>query len=104
MPIHLVEKEDRFVKIENKMWQSGLWPVAEEDAMNLVGEKIYFHRKKSEPSFYGGTIRSIRVEEEEPHRGSVFFEFDYGADTRGVKTDSKGWTGDVKIEKRQADE
>ncbi len=77
MQIHLIENADNFTKLRDKVWESGWWVLTEDEAKKLVGGQIYFHRKKSEPSFYGGSIRSFRIKQEDPHRGSVIFEFEY---------------------------
>ena len=68
-----------------------------DEAKKLVGGHIYFHRKKSEPSFYGGSIRSFRIKQDDPHRGSIIFEFEYLEACRGIKADKCGWSLEKKI-------
>ena len=75
MQIHLIENDNNFTKLRDKVWESGCWVIGEDEAKKLIGGNIFFHRKKSEPSFYGGSIRSYRVKEEDPLKGSIIFEF-----------------------------
>jgi len=97
MQIHLIEIANNFTKLRDKVWESGWWRLDEGDAKKLVGGHIYFHRKKSEPSFYGGLIQAIRVEQEEPHKGSIIFEFEYREACRGIKASKLGWSLEAKI-------
>ncbi|HEX7538758.1 MAG TPA: hypothetical protein VF358_00515 [Syntrophales bacterium] len=97
MQIHLIENADNFTKLRDKVWESGWWVLTEDEAKKLVGGHIYFHRKKSEPSFYGGAIRSFRIKQEDPHMGSVIFEFEYRDACRGIKADRCGWSMEKKI-------
>jgi len=97
MQIHLIENADNFTKLRDKVWESGWWVLTEDEAKKLVGGQIYFHRKKSEPSFYGGSIRSFRIKQEDPHRGSIIFEFEYREACRGIKADKCGWSLEKKI-------
>jgi hypothetical protein len=71
--------------------------LTEDEAKKLIGGHIYFHRKKSDPSFYGGSIRSFRIKQEEPHMGSIIFEFEYREACRGIKVDKLGWSQERKI-------
>ena len=61
MNIHLVEPLNHFVKLKDNVWESGSWGLDEDKAKKLVGGEIYFHKKRQEPSFYGGTILGYRV-------------------------------------------
>lgn len=97
MQIHLIEIANNFVKLRDKVWESGWWQLNENDAKKLVGSPIFFHRKKSEPSFYGGLIQDVRVKQEEPHKGSIIFEFEYRENCRGVKVNKLGWSLVTKI-------
>mgnify|MGYP001768685447 CR=1 FL=1 len=97
MQIHLIEIANNFTKLRDKVWESGCWTIDENDAKKLIGGNIFFHRKKTEPSFYGGSIRSYRIKEEDPLKGSIIFEFEYRADCRGVKADRLGWSLEKKI-------
>jgi hypothetical protein len=81
MQIHLIENADNFTKLRDKVWESGWWVLTEDEAKKLIGGHIYFHRKKSEPSFYGGVI----------------FEFEYRDACRGIKADRCGWSMEKKI-------
>jgi hypothetical protein len=97
MQIHLVEKANNFTKLQEKVWECGWWQLDEDEAKKLVGGNIYFHKKRTEPSFYGGSIRGYRVEPDEPNRGRIIFEFEYQSACRGIKTGKLGWSIAKKI-------
>jgi hypothetical protein len=97
MQIHLIEKADNFNKLREKIWECGWWKLDEDKAKKLVGGHIYFHKKRSEPSFYGGSILGYRVKQEEPNQGRIIFEFEYRSACRGIKTDKIGWSIEKKI-------
>lgn len=97
MKIHLIENANNFNKLREKIWECGWWKVDEGEARKLIGGHIYFHKKRAEPSFYGGTIRGYRVEPDAPNQGRIIFEFEYQSGCRGVKTDKLGWSVTKKI-------
>ena len=97
MPIHVLEKQTNFVKLGNNIWECGWWKLKEEQVQNLIGSEIYFHKKKLEPSFYGGTIRSYRFAQEGDYEGQVIFEFEFQQKCRNIKTTSTGWSREAKI-------
>ena len=97
MNIHLVEPLNHFVKLQDDEWESGGWKLAEDKAKQLVGGEIYFHKKRAEPSFYGGTILGYRVHQDDEHGGQIVFKLRYSPSCRGLRTDKTGWTKDVKI-------
>lgn len=101
MSIHLLEPVNNFVKLQDKIWQCGWWKLEEDKVQELIGSEIYFHKKRSEPSFYGGTIKGYRVEQEGPHQGRVVFEFEVQQTCRNIKTDGKGWSLEMKIVKKK---
>jgi hypothetical protein len=97
MQIHLIEKADNFIKLREKIWECGSWKLDEDKAKKLVGGHIYFHKKRTEPSFYGGSILGYRVKPDEPNLGNIIFEFEYSSSCRGIKTDKLGWSIEKKI-------
>jgi hypothetical protein len=97
MKIHLIETANNFNKLREKIWECGWWKLEEDKAKKLIGGHIYFHKKRSEPSFYGGSIRGYRVKQEEPNQGKIIFEFEYHSACRGIKTDKTGWSIAKKI-------
>jgi hypothetical protein len=97
MNIHLVEPSNHFVKIEDNVWESGWWNLDEGEAKKLVGGEIYFHKKRQEPSFYGGTILGYRVNHDGEYQGRIIFKLQYSPACRNISTDKSGWTKDVKI-------
>jgi hypothetical protein len=97
MEIHLVESLNHFVKIKENVWESGSWPLDELEAKKLVGGKIYFHKKRQEPSFYGGTILGYRVNQEGACPGGIVFILAHCLSCRNVRTEKTGWIRDMKI-------
>jgi len=97
MQIHVIENADNFTNLREKIWECGWWKLKEDEAKKLIGGHIYFHKKRSEPSFYGGSILGYRVKQEEPHQGKINFKFQYHSACRGIKTDKNGWSIAKKI-------
>jgi hypothetical protein len=97
MNIHIVEPLKNFVKLQDKKWESGWWNIGENDAKNLVGSKIYFHKTRLESSFFGGIITEYRIEQSDLHQGRIVFTFQYDAECRNVDTDKFGWSKNIKI-------
>ena len=97
MNIHLVESLNHFVKLQEKVWESGSWLLDEGQAKKLVGGEIYFHKKRQEPSFYGGTILGYRVHQEGEEQGKIVFKLQYSPSCRNVRSDKSGWKKMMKI-------
>ncbi len=95
--IHIIEKTNKFTKLQDDVWESGWWRVDEGNAQKLVGGEIYFHRKRLAPSFYGGTILGYRVEPEGKYQGRIVFQIRHNQACRDVRTDKSGWSREVKI-------
>lgn len=103
MPIHVLERTNNFVKLGDNIWECGWWKLGEDRVQDLIGSEIYFHKKKLESSFYGGTIRSYRIEPEGPHQGQIVFQFEFQQVCRNIKTDGKGWALESKIVTKSTD-
>jgi hypothetical protein len=97
MNIQIVEQKNNFVKLHDNVWESGWWQLDESKAQKLIGGEIYFHKKRQEPSFYGGTVLGYRVEQEEPYRGRIVFKLQYRHTCRDIRTDKVGWSKEMKI-------
>jgi len=97
MNIHLIEKSNNFCKLHDNTWESGWWKLDESKAQKLVGGEIYFHKKRQEPSFYGGKILGYRVEQDEPYQGRIIFKLQHSQSCRNVRTDKSGWSKEMKI-------
>ena len=97
--IHLIEKDGRITKVEGQVWESGFWsiPFPEAKSKQLLGGSILFHKKKSEPSFFGGLILNYRIQENGEFKGRVIFTFEYRADHRGFIAEREGWSKDMKV-------
>lgn len=100
MNIHLVEPLNHFVKLKENVWESGMWGLDDSQAKKLVGGKIYFHKKRQEPSFYGGTILGYRVQQDGESQGKIVFQLQHSQSCRNVCTDKSGWSKDMKIIER----
>jgi len=94
--IHLIEKDDRIKKVSDQVWESGFWSIPEAKAKSLLGGSILFHKKKSEPSFFGGLILNYRIQDKGQKKERVVFTFEYRADHRMVLA-GKGWSKDVNV-------
>ncbi|MBN2284150.1 MAG: hypothetical protein JXO48_09695 [Deltaproteobacteria bacterium] len=97
MEIHLIEAMRNFTKLPDDLWENGYWKLNEEKARELVGSKIYFHRKRTERSFYGGIIKGYRVEKEGDNQGEIVFKFEYSKTCRNIRTDQSGWSRGMKV-------
>jgi hypothetical protein len=102
MDIHLVEPLNHFVKVKDNVWESGSWRLDESEAKKLVGGEIYFHKKRQEPSFYGGTILGYRVNQDGEYPGRIVFILQHSQSCRNVRTEKSGWIKDVKISARES--
>ena len=97
MKVHLIEKSDNFRKLEDETWESSGWNLDEDTANKLIGGEVYFHRKKEEASFYGGTIMGYRIEQEGDHQGLIVLQLQPCNTCRNVRTDKYGWSTGVKV-------
>jgi len=97
MNIHMVEPLNNFVKLPDNRWESGWWNIEESQAKKLVGGEIYFHKKRLEPSFFGGSITGYRIDQDAQYQGKIIFTLEYNAACRNVKTDKHGWSKKMKI-------
>lgn len=94
--IHLIARNDKIIKVSDQVWESGDWALPEAKAKSLRGGSILFHKKRSEPSYFGGLILSYRLQEKGQKKGAVIFTFEYRADHRLVLGQG-GWNKDMKI-------
>ena len=97
MKIHVLKPVNNFVKLQDNIWECGWWKLDENKVQQLIGSEIYFHKKRSEPSFYGGKIRGYRITQEAAHQGQIIFEFEFLPACRNIKTDGTGWSMEMKI-------
>ena len=97
MNIHVIEQLNNFVKLPDDKWESGGWSIDESKAEKLIGGEIYFHKKRTEPSFFGGSIIHCRVDQSPECQGKVVFTFQYDGNCRNVHTDKYGWSKKIKI-------
>lgn len=97
MNIHMIEPLNNFVKLPDNNWESGWWSLDESQAKQLVGGEIYFHKKRLEPSFFGGSITGYRIDQDPQYEGKIIFTLQYHAACRNVSTDKLGWSKKIKI-------
>lgn len=97
MNIHVIEPLNNFVKLTDDKWESGGWSIDENKAQRLIGGAIYFHKKRFEPSFFGGSIIEYRLDQDSQNQGRIFFTFQYDVNCRNVNTDKRGWSKRIKI-------
>ncbi len=95
--IHLIENDGRFVPIQGHVYESGYWAISRSTANRLVGGMIYFHAKKSTPSYFGGKVLSWRIQEEGEYSGRVVFRFEASPACKGVSAGKDGWGQEKKI-------
>ena len=92
--IHLIEDRDDSPKpARGTLWRSGECSVGVDTAEQLIGQPIYFHRKKEAVSHEGGTIISYRLEKDL----QVTFFFRRRPDHRCAVATLDGWCAEVKI-------
>jgi hypothetical protein len=102
--IHVIHKDDRSlpqitpITPGANVYRSGNWVVSEESAAGLVGGKIYFHRAKAKPSFFGGKITDFEKIPDGEAAGRVIFTFEFEEGCRGVKTLPEGWGQEKKFD------
>ncbi|MDQ5988605.1 MAG: hypothetical protein CSYNP_04366 [Syntrophus sp. SKADARSKE-3] len=97
MKIHVLKAINSFTKLRDDIWECGWWKLEENKVKQLIGGDIFFHKKKLEPSFYGGKILGYRIETATPHEGKIIFEFEFLPVCRNIRTDGTGWAVESKI-------
>jgi|APCry1669188970_1035186.scaffolds.fasta_scaffold66647_2 hypothetical protein len=88
--LHIVEKQDRFIRIQEGEYDSGFWLVAEKTADKLVGGLILFHKERNKPSYFGGRILSYRIQDGGENDDRIIFRFRYEDECRGIPAEG-GW-------------
>lgn len=79
-------------------WQSGDWDVAPAKAQSLIGKRIYFHEKQSDPSYFGGIITGFHILPTKlpETRARIVFTFIRDKDGQGFSAGSGGWRQEQK--------
>lgn len=97
--IHFVEKLTNYKRIDDAadLWESMWWKLTEEKAKLLVGGGLYLHRKRATRSFFGGIIKSYRLETEGEFEGRVIFTFEFSPEFKDVLAGAGGWSLEKKI-------
>ncbi len=102
--IHVIRKDDptlpriEIVDRATETYRSGYWVLSGEKARALIGGKIFFHRKQSSPSFFGGVITAEERIGEGEYAGRVLFTFRQDESCRNVRTGPEGWAQEMKLE------
>jgi len=89
--IHLICRNPLYLNvIDPNNYESGYWTLYEAEAGRLVSGTIYLHQKKSEPSYFGGTISGFRLSTDaEPYPGKIVFKVTPRDDCKNIP-----WEGD----------
>jgi hypothetical protein len=95
--IHVIERDNRMIRLDGDLWESGYCVVPASTAKQLVGGSLLFHKKQKEPSFFGGVIMKYRVQDKGAYTGRVIFTFQYQPDHRGVVAEAGRWSQEMKI-------
>jgi hypothetical protein len=98
--IYLIERNGRFKLLDREAmeYESGYWAVAPDTAEKLVGGEILFHKKQSDPAYYGGVIKNYRIQEDGEWKGRVVFRFIADPQRlRGTDAGQDGWGMEKKI-------
>ena len=96
--IHLIEHLGLMQKVDGNIFDSGYWKIKPQQAEELIGCNIYFHKKQKEPSYFGGKILSYRIfDEDDELRGRIIFRFEYSRNHKGVSAGAGGWSYEKKI-------
>jgi hypothetical protein len=97
--IHLIEQKGNVWKVKGTAdeWESGYRVVAEDTASKLVGGDLYLHSKQAEPSHFGGTILSYRVQVDGDLAGRYIFRVRTTVKHRGVLAGREGWGNEKKL-------
>ena len=99
--IHLIQKDPKLTpwpeQCGSTVFESGFWNLSLDKASLLIGKEIYFHLKKNEGSFFGGTITSVRAKEDEPLQGRIIFTFNALASFKNKKTSKDDWRLEMKF-------
>jgi len=98
--IHLIKNDSGLPQIApiaqgSQFFRGGYWVIAEAKAEALIGGKIYYHKHKAEPSFFGGVITDTETVAQYP--GRIGFIFKPDPKCKGVTTPREGWRQEKKI-------
>jgi hypothetical protein len=98
--IHLIKNDPGLPQITPiaqgaDIFRDGYWKIAEATAEALIGGKIYFHKHKAEPSFFGGVITNTERVNQYPDRIGFLFKPDQAC--KDIKTPLEGWAQEMKI-------
>lgn len=98
--IHLIKNDSGLPQITPiakgaDIFHDGYWIIAEATANALVGGKIYFHRHKEEPSFFGGVITNTERVPLYPDRIGFLFKPEQAS--KNITTSLDGWGQVMKI-------
>ena len=96
--IHLIKNDSGLPSIipigvqeGTDIYYSGYWVIAEAKANKLIGGNIFFHKRKTEPSFCGGVIKCAVKVDDGMYRGRTIFIFKLDPACKGITTLPTGW-------------
>lgn len=99
--LHVICKNGLHLKkVGPDTYESGYWPVAENDALRLIGGMLFLHEAKAARSYFGGIVENFRqagTEWQQPER--LVFTFRAARDGRGQRwhgrDDPMAWVSGV---------
>jgi len=60
--VHLICRGGLHLRpIKFPLFESGYWDIGMAEAQRLLGGMLFLHERKSEPSYFGGTVRDVRL-------------------------------------------
>ena len=86
--IHLKCEDHQYVvPVGSLDYESGYWTIPVMDAQAILNGMIYLHQKKNEPSYFGGLVKSYRIEEniESEYVGRIVFLLESRKEGKGKK-------------------
>ncbi len=91
-------RKQRPIERGSATWESGNWDVTEAKAASLVGQRIYFHEKQAEESYFGGVVTGYRVlPDDHPETpGRIVFSFTPDDTGKGFVAGRAGWGNEQK--------
>jgi hypothetical protein len=96
--IHLIEHLGLMHRVDGNIFDSGYWKITPQQAEELIGCDIYFHKKQKELSFFGGKILGYRIfDKDDELKGRIIFRFEYLRSHKGVSAGDGGWSYEKKI-------
>ncbi len=88
--IHLIcRNREGVIALKMPEFESRAWDIPEEEAKAIIGGMICFHETKTLPSYFGGIVKSYRIEQtDDAHSTRVVFTL-----TATSSAKNQSWVG-----------